>query len=202
MAFSSWLGSASTVHRRGVRTASISIVSPSVRWSKSDIPGINRLMSTAFGARGCRREKAKAAGSTLPHGQRREGAIGVPLEMTESSGSFCRSRSRFPLTIWRRLLKSLRSRPSFGRRFPSSETDAGLHARLEVLSALLHPLLERLIHALRCSKRLALSMAIAAWPASPSISRSDASVNTPTSGWPKNNPPMTSPERDATGTAR
>ena len=52
------------------------------------------------------------------------------------------------------------------------------------------------------SYRWALSIATAAWAATPATMRSVRSVNTPGSGWPKNRPPSTAPERDTTGTAR
>jgi hypothetical protein len=45
-------------------------------------------------------------------------------------------------------------------------------------------------------------MAVAACAAIPAISRSERSVKMPGCGWPKNNPPSTSPDREITGAAR
>ena len=52
------------------------------------------------------------------------------------------------------------------------------------------------------SNSRALSIATAACAAMPTTNRSARSLNTPGEGWPKNSPPMTSPDREITGTAR
>ena len=52
------------------------------------------------------------------------------------------------------------------------------------------------------SNSRALSIATAACAAMPTTNRSARSLNTPGEGWPKNSPPMTSPDLEITGTAR
>ena len=56
----------------------------------------------------------------------------------------------------------------------------------------------------RCSfsSRRALSMAIGGCAATPATMGSSRSANTPARSWPRKSPPMTSPVRETTGTAR
>ena len=164
MAFSSWFGSASTGHSRGASTASTSIVSPSVRCSNSDMPGIRRLMSTGFGRKRLpARERKQALRKRCCAVGASEGAIGVSLQMLRILGKLLPQQIEVAAYDLQKIVEVVRN--AAGELADSLHLlglPQGLVRGFKVARTFLHALLEGLIGALCRFEQTGLSMAIAA----------------------------------------